>query len=300
MKRSNIMMIWKKYLLLILIIFPVLVFSQDTFKGGSKEKFDASKEKIAAQLDADEKEKLEVALRVLALSAIYDRDHQPALKKESFDELVRKRLNGRGLQEAYDMANQYVRADHQRKIAKLEQEMSGLDAKKRKSDALKAKLSVLKAKPLKVDSIHGQFVISCAFTNESDQVLKTYETVIGYGSTIDLNDGWSCIKAPDSGVVFAPKETKILTCAFSFGTVKENSNVIKWKEMKYPVSDFSSYNLAMDCYTSMLVINGQKYELKNEERLSAQEEEELAKFRKSLEDLKSNNPVLEDLIIKKP
>lgn len=290
---------WNRYLLLVLMALPILVFSQDTFKGGSKEKFEASKEKIAAQLDAAGKEKLEIALRVLAMAAIYDKEHQPALKKESFDELVRKRLNGKNLEESYALANEYVKADHQRKIVQLEKEMSVLDAKKRKSDALKAKLSVLRAKPLQVDSIKGQFVISCSFTNESDQVLTTYETVIGYGSTVDLNDGWSCIKGPDSGVVFAPKETKILTCAFSFATVKENSNVIKWKEIKYPLTDFNAYQLAMDCYTSMLVLNGEKYELKNEERLSEQEEQALAKYRKRLEELRANIPVLDDLIIKK-
>lgn len=294
------MMKWNSYLLLILMVFPVLAFSQDSFKGGSKEKFEASKEKITAGLDAAEKEKLEVALRVLALSAIYDRDHQPALKKESFDELVRKRLNGKTLQETYELANQYVKADHQRKIDMLEKEMSVLDTKKRKSDVLKAKLSVLKAKPLHVDSLAGQFVISCAFTNESDQVLNTYETVIGYGSTEDLEDGWSCIKGPVDGAVFAPKETKILTCSFSFATVKENAKVIKWKEIKYPVTDFGAYNLAMDCYTSMLVLNGVKYELKNEERLTQQEERDLSQYRASLDQLKSNIPVLDDLIVKKP
>ncbi|MBB2150574.1 hypothetical protein [Pedobacter gandavensis] len=291
---------WNRYLLLILIAFPVLGFSQDSFKGGSKEKFEESKQKISAGLDAAEKEKLEVALRVLALAAIYDKDHQPALKKQSFDELVWKRLNGKTLAETYELANQYIKADHQRKIEKLEKEMSVLEVKKRKSDALKAKLSVLKAKPLRVDSINGQFVIFCAFTNESDQVLNTYETVIGYGSTEDLNDGWSCIKAPVDSAVFAPKETKVLSCSFSFASVKENSNVIKWKEIKYPLTDFSAYKLAMDCYTSMLVLNGVKYELKNEERLSQQEEQDLSKYSANLDGLKANIPVLEDLIVKKP
>lgn len=290
---------WNRYPLLILIVFPALAFGQD-FKGGSKEKFEESKVKVAANLDAAGKEKLEIALRVLALSAIYDREHQPSLKKENFDELLRKRLNGKNLQETYALADQYVKADHQRKIDKLEKEMSTLDLKKRKSDGLKAKLSVLKAKPLRVDLVDGQFVIFCAFTNESDQVLTTYETVIGYGSTEDLNDGWSCIKGPVEGTVFAPGETKVLSCSYSFETVKQNSNVIKWKEMKFPLTDFSTYQLAMDCYTSMLVLNGTKYELKNEERLTPQEEHDLLKYRTSLEQLKSNVPVLNDLLIQKP
>ncbi|ALL07333.1 hypothetical protein AQ505_18680 [Pedobacter sp. PACM 27299] len=291
---------WNSYLLLILIIFPVLVFSQDRFKGGSKEKFKASKDKIAAGLDAAGKEKLELALRVLAFSAIYDRDHQPALKKENFDELVWKRLNGKNLEEAYAMANQYVKEDYQRKVDKLEKEMGTLDAKKKKSDALKQKLGALKAKPLSVDVISGQFVILCAFTNESDQVLTTYETVIGYGSTTDINDGWSCVKGPAEGVSFAPKETKVLSCSFSFETVKQNSNVINWKEMTFPLTDFNTYHLAMDCYTNMLVLDGQKYELKNEERLTEQEEAELLKYKTELAQLKANVPALEDLIVKKP
>lgn len=291
---------WNSYLLLILIVFPVLVFSQDRFKAGSKEKFNASKEKISASLDAAGKEKLELALRVLAFSAIYDRDHQPALKKANFDELVWKRLNGKNLEEAYALANQYIKEDHQRKIDKLEQEMRGLAVKKQKSDALKAKLSVLKAKPLRIDSVNGQFVILCAFTNESDQVLTAYETAIGYGSTEDLNDGWSCIKGPVEGTVFGAKETKVLSCSFSFETVKQNSNVIKWKEMKFPLTDFSACNLVMDCYTSMLVLNGVKYELKNEERLTEEEERELSKYNTALAQLNSSTPVLEDLIVKKP
>ncbi|WP_316747617.1 hypothetical protein [Pedobacter gandavensis] len=291
---------WNRYLLLILMVSPVLGFSQDSFKGGSKEKFEESKQKIAAGLDAAGKEKLEIALRVLAMSAIYDRDHQSQLRKQSFDELVRRRLNGKDLAETYALANDYVKADHQRKIDKLEKEMSVLEAKKQKSDALKAKLSVLKAKPLRVDSLNGAFVIFCAFTNESDQVLTTYETVIGYGSTQDLNDGWSGIKGAEDGVVFAPKETKILSSAFSFATVKENSHVIDWQGMKFPSTDFAAYNLAMDCYTSMLVLKGVKYELKNEDRLSPKEEQDLSKYRSSLDQLKTNIPVLDDLIVKKP
>ncbi|SHG59661.1 hypothetical protein [Pedobacter caeni] len=286
----------KKYvaLLLMMIIFPGLCISQEVFKGGSKEKFEESRKKIEAGITEKEKDKLEIALRVLALAVIYERGDKT--NKKSFDEVVRKRINGKSLSEVFNLAEQFVKEDHQRKIEKMEAQIKTEDLKKQKTDQLKAKLNVLQAKPVKADLQNGQLVIYCAFTNHTNQAISNYTTVIAYSSTEDENDGWSCSKGHEGTSTLAPNETRIFSCSYPFEAAKKNSTAIKWDQMKFPVTDFSTYNMLMDCYTEMLVLNGTTYAQGNNE-FTKQEERELLKSKNELEKLKAERVGLDDLMI---
>lgn len=283
-------------LFLLVILFPALAICQDVFKGGSKEKFEASRKKIEAGITEKEKDKLEVAMRVLALSVIYERGDQPANQKRSFDEVVRKRVNGKSLPEVFVLAENFVKEDHQRKIEKMEAEVKVEALKKQKTDQLKAQLNVLQAKPVKADLLNGQLIIYCAFTNQGDRAILNYTTVIGYSSTEDENDGWSCSKGSSGTDIFKPQETKIFSCSYPFDAAKKNSTAIKWDKMTFPVTDFSAYNLLMDCYTEKLEIAGTSYALGNNE-FTKEEGRALIKRQVELDKLKAEQVSLDDFMI---
>lgn len=283
-------------LFLLMVIFPGLAICQDVFKGGSKEKFEESRKKIEAGITEKEKDKLEIAMRVLALSVIYERGDQSANKKKPFDEVVRKRVNGKSLPEVFSMAESFVKQDHQRKIGKKEAEIKVLELKKQKADQLKSRLDVLHAKPLKADLLNGQLVIYCAFTNQGDRSVLNYTTVIGYSSTADENDGWSCSKGASGTDLFAPQETKIFSCSYPFEEAKRNSTTIKWDQMTFPVTDFSAYNLLVDCYTEKLEVAGTSYALGNDE-FTKEEGRILMKNKLELDKLKAEQVSLDDFMI---
>ncbi|AOM80525.1 hypothetical protein [Pedobacter steynii] len=288
----------KRYLSLLLIVFPFLAVCQDVFKGGSKEKFEESRKKIESGITEQEKNKLEIAMRVLALSVIYERGNQPVNKKKPFDEVVRKRINGKSLPEVFSLAESFVKADHQRKIDKKEAEVKVEELKRQKTDQLKSKLNVLEARPVKADLLNGQLVIYCAFTNKSDQPISNYTTVIAYSSTEDENDGWSCSKGYEGTEVLAPQETKIFSCSYPFETAKRNSTAIKWDKMTFPITDFAAYHMLMDCYTEKLVLNGTSYALGSNE-FTKEAARALMKSKDELEKLKAEGVSLDDFMILK-
>lgn len=281
-----------------ILLLPALVNGQTVFKGGSKEKFETSRKLIEQNLNEQEKQKLEIAFRVLAFAAIYDKANSTAYKKLSFDALVWKRVNGKSIPEVYAMAETFVKEDHQRKIAKLEEGLKKQEARKEKTDQLKAKLSILQAKPIKADLVNGQLVISCAFTNQSDQKIETYSTVIGYSSTADEEDGWSCSKTNAGIGPLAPHETKELNCSYPFEEAKQNSKAILWDKIPFPITDFETYHLFPDCYADLVVINGTEYALGNNE-FTRKEGRLLKEQQLLLKKLKEEKVSLDDLIITK-
>lgn len=283
------------YLLLLALLFSFPVKSQETFNGRSVAQFEASKTAIRSRLNEKEQQKFDVALRVLAISVIYDQEHGILSKKQKFDDVVIKRLNGKGLPEAYEMATKFIQADHQRNIEQLEKQVRVLEQEKEKSDLLTAQLNVLTAKPVNITQQQGQLTITAAFTNTGNQPLSTYGIVLAFHSAGDETDGWSCTKGYDGNAVIAPGETRMISCSCPFEEAKESAVNVKWDQMKFPVTDFKANNLVLKCYTSRVVLNGKEY-VSGNGGLSEKELLDLKEKQEALYKAKANVPVLADLV----
>lgn len=285
----------KLYLLLLTLAFSFSAKSQETFNGRSVTQFETSKTAIRSRLTEKEQQKFDVALRVLAISVIYEQDHGTLSKKQRFDDVVMKRVNGKSLPEVYEMATEFIRADHQRNIVQLEKQVRTMEQEKQKSDLLIAHLNVLSAKPVNITRQQNQLTITAAFTNTGDQPLNTYGVVLAFHSAGDETDGWSCTKGFDGNGIIAPGETRMISCSCPFEEAKESTVNVNWDQMKFPLTDFKAGNLVLKCYTSRVVLNGKEY-VSGNGGLSEKELLDLKEKQEALYKAKANVPVLEDLI----
>jgi hypothetical protein len=250
-----------KPLLILLFSMTCLLSCQNKFDGTSEKNFLKSRKEIEEKLTKDEKSTLEKAMRVITLSAMYQKFNDTTSKKESFDEISLHTINEKTYTEIVVIAEKFLKEDKERNVEKLQQEIAELENSKAKYLKLKAKLDVLEAKPVKIDLIKDQLVITCSFTNHSKEFINEYATVISYSSNKDKQDGWNCSSSRSNVDEFAPNETRLFTCEYEFESAKRNSKVILWDKVKFPITNFSAYNIVVNCRTDQLTLNGVHYEL---------------------------------------
>jgi hypothetical protein len=238
-----------------------LLGCQNKFDGTSENSFKNSRKKVEENLIRSEKTTLEKALRVIALSAMYQKFNDTTSNENSFDEIVLKEIDGKTYKRVVEIAEKFLKEDKARNIERVRNEITELENSKAKYLQLKSKLDVLEAKPVKIDLIKGQLIISCSFTNHSQEYINNYVTVISYSSNKDKQDGWNCSISYSGTNEIAPNETKIFTCEYDLESAKRKSKVILWDKVKFPATNFSQYNMVVNCRTDQLTHNGIHYEL---------------------------------------
>ncbi len=249
-------------LLLLLALLPFMASCQDKFSGKDEQSFKISRAKIEKQLSENEKTNLEKAMRVIAVQAMQVKWSEPEkYKGKSFDEISLELVDGLSYTALTNLAEKILKEEKLRNIKQIEKEILELENQKTKYLQLKSKLDLLEAKPLKIDLIDGQLVVSCSFTNHSKEEIKSYSTVIGYSSNKDRQDGWNCSNSYDNSNEIAPNETKIYDCKYDFESAKKQSKAIAWDKIKFPITDFAKYNIVVNCRTEQLTINGTDYKL---------------------------------------
>lgn len=250
-----------KLILLLFFCMTFLLSCQNKFDGTSEKSFINSRKKAEEHLTKNEKLTLEKALRVITLSAMYQKFNDTTSGKNSFDEISLHEIDGKTYTEVVEVAEIFLKEDKARNIERVQEEIKDMENGKSKYLQLKSKLDVLQAKPLKIDLIKGQFVISCSFTNHSKEFINDYATAISYSSNKDKQDGWNCSSSHSGVDEFAPNETKIFTCEYDIESAKRNSKVILWDKVKFPITNFSEYNIVVNCWIDQLTLNGIHYEL---------------------------------------
>ena len=228
--------------------------------GSSDDNFKKSRAKMEQSLNESEKENLEKAFRVIALIAIKE-EWNSSDKNGSANEISLRIVNGKTYKQLVAVAEEFLKQDKEKNIEQVQKKIEELEIRKAKYLQQKSKLDILEAKPVKIDLVNGELVIYCEFTNHSKEYINHYGTVIGYSSNQNGQDGWSCNRTFGGVNELAPNESKIFTCEYDFDRAKEKSNIILWDKIKFPVTDFSQYNIVVECYTSLLIIEGVSYEL---------------------------------------
>jgi len=244
----------------------IFLFScQNKFDGTSENTFINSRKKIEEHLNKNEKLTLEKALRVITLSAMYQKFNNTTSKKNSFDKVLLHEINGKTFIEVVEIAEIFLKEDKARNIERVQEEIKNMENSKAKYLQLKSKLDILESKPVKIDLIKGQLIISCSFTNHSKEFISNYATAISYSSNKNQQDGWNCNSSHSGVDEFAPNETKIFTCEYDIESAMRNSKVIFWDKIKFPITNFSEYNIVVNCRTEQLTVNGINYELDSNE-----------------------------------
>jgi len=270
--------------------------------GSSEAKFKASTEKIKSKLSAAAQNKFDVALRVIVASAMKEKfDNPTADTDKSFDEIARQMVNGKSYDDLTEMAEEFIKIDHQHKIEELKKEMTDLSARKAQEVAVSKQLDLLKGSLIKIDLVNAEPTIFVEFKNLSKDTLYRFtcsvylKTDSGKFLTSSASNSHKG-KNSASGTV-NPNDTFIATAGIG-QLVMHDYPQIPWKNLKYPIGSLAQYHLIAGGMTDKLRLYEQEHD-RSSVKWDYWDENKWNEMTAELKKLQAAHPRLEDLEIKK-
>jgi len=286
-----------------LILTVILLFSAcgPTISGKDEQAFKTSKAKMEEKLDKEEKENLEKAFRIIALKAMKEKWNFPEkYNGKSFDKISMEMIDGKSYSGIINYAEDFLKADRNEKIATKTAEIDSLEKDKIKVAKIIKQIDAFKL--TKISISEDQFFsddpkqpyLDLVFTNTSTEALigeymfnievyskKTGEKIAAQGSGGTFNDDYA-IKPNETYDYHQPL----------FSDAVQHSNL--WKTAKYPIIDFSPYDLVIKAYASKIttkkegVITRPKVD-------TAYFDAEIKKLNEEIKELKGQKATLDEL-----
>ncbi len=287
----------------ILILVAVLFTScGPKLSGKDEESFKASKAKMEEKLDKADKEKLEIALRVVVMKAMkekWDKADDPKYKGKSFDQISMAMVNGKTFSGLVNYAEDFLKEDRDRNIEAHTQEIDSLKKGNEKISAQNKELDGFKL--TKISLVEGVFMsekvpyVDYTLVNKTGQEILRYTIQLdvydaktgkliasgsqGTGETIDPNDDVEGIKPNEE---YSSTET--------LNGIDQNSDL--WKNAKYPITDLSTYNLKIKVFPAMMITKKGKFiRVQNNSNL----EQQITALESTIKELKETKGTLEEL-----
>ena len=286
-----------------LILTVILLFSAcgPTISGKDEQAFKTSKAKMEEKLDEEEKENLEKAFRIIAVKAMKEKWNFPEkYKGKSFDKISMEMIDGKSYSGIINYAEDFLKADRDEKVATKITEIDSLEKDKIKVAKIIKQIDAFKL--TKISISEDQFFsddpkqpyLDLVFTNTSTEALigeymfnievyskKTGEKIAAQGSGGTFNDDYA-IKPNETYDYHQPL----------FSDAVQHSNL--WKTAKYPITDFSPYDLVIKAYASKIttkkegVITRPKVD-------TAYFDAEIKKLNEEIKELKGQKATLDEL-----
>ena len=246
------------YPLLILSFFTLLLFScGPTISGKDEQAFKTSKAKMEEKLDKEEKENLEKALRVIVLKAMKEKWNSPEkYEGKSFDKISMEMIDGKSYSAIISYAEDFLATDRDEKIASKTAEIDSLQKNKLVAAKLEKQLDAFGLN--KISITEDEFFdeekpfLDLVFANTSKDDLigeymfnieifskKTGEKIAAQQQGGTFNDDFA-IKPNETFEYHQPL----------FDDAVRHSNL--WKTAKYPITDFSPYDLVIKAYATKI------------------------------------------------
>lgn len=249
----------------ILILLVLIITScQEKFNGKSKKDFKISKEKVEKKLNADEKIKLEKAIRVIALKAmILKWDESNKYKGKSFNDIALELVDGLSYSSVTDLAEDFLQERNKKEAEKLSTEINKLEKKKTAILSIQKQLNLFKIESLELNETDWFGEMSPRLEIEYKYIGKA-DLKSPFEISIELKEinTKHAISIQSHGY---EKEDYVLKTGESvYPTIileeaKERNPHI-WKNLKYPIKNpkLSDYNLDLKTYVSSIYANGKK------------------------------------------
>lgn len=296
----NIINMKNTYLTLILSICILLLAAcGPTISSKDEQSFKTSKAKMEEKLDKAEKENLEKALRVLMLKAMKEKWDSPEKHEgKSFDKMVMEMIDGKTYSGIISYAEDFLKADRDEKIKGAENEIDSLQKEKVKTEALVKKIDAFKLTKIAITEDEffdeKQPYLDLVFTNTSTENLigeymfnieifskKTGERIAAQGQGGTWNDDYA-IKPNETYEHHEP----LLSEAVAHYNL--------WKTAKYPITDFSTYDLVIKAYATKITTKKDGTLLRPKAE-AAYFDAEIKKLNEQIEALKAQKATLDEL-----
>ena len=230
-----------------------------SISGKDEQSFKTSRAKMEEKLDKSEKEKLEKAFRIIAVKAMKEKWNFPGkYEGKSFDKISMEMIDGKNYSAIISYAEDFLKADKNEKIAQKATEIDSLQKDKAKVAKISKQLDAFKL--TKISISEDQFFsddpkqpyLDLVFINSSAEALigeymfnievyskKTGEKIAAQSSGGTFNDDYA-IKPNETYDYHQPL----------FSEAIAQSNL--WKTAKYPITDFSPYDLVIKAYATKI------------------------------------------------
>lgn len=237
--------------------------------GKDEQSFKASKAKMEEKLAKEDKERLEIALRVIIMKAMkekWDKPHDVKYKGKSFDAISMAMIDGKSFSGIVDEAEDFLKEDRDKNIEQTSKEIDSLMKEKEKFTAVNKKMDLLKLTKISIveEEDFDQKVPYVAFTlknNTGSEILaymiqvdvvskKTGKLLSsiqsGNRSEIDEN-----VKDGD-GV----KPGEEISMDQSLNAIEKTSNL--FKNPKFPITDFSKLDFEIKVFPALIITRKEK------------------------------------------
>lgn len=250
----------KTKIITLLALAILLVSCGPTISGKDENSFKTSKAKMEEKLDDAEKQKLEIALRVILVKAMKEKFNlpdDPKYKGKSFDDISLAMIDGKTFSGIVSYAEDFLKKDRDDNIKKNELEIDSLMAKKAELEAQNKEIDNFKLTEISIseDSFFDdkQPYLDLTFVNKLNAEVFKYMIQIDVHSkktgklvaSQQQGNGFSEGDNFKDGEGIAANETydyhqPLLSEAVS------HSNL--WKTAKYPIKDFSAHDLVITAF----------------------------------------------------
>ncbi|GAA3982167.1 hypothetical protein GCM10022246_37700 [Pedobacter ginsengiterrae] len=290
------------YPALILSFITLFLFScGPTISSKDEQAFKTSKAKMEEKLDNPEKENLEKALRVIVLKAMKEKWNFPEKYKEkSFDKISMEMIDGKSYSAIISFAEEFLAADRDEKIANKTAEIDSLEKDKLKAAKITQQIDAFKL--TKISISEDQFFsddpkspfLDLTFKNTSKEDIigeyminievyskKTGEKLAAQGSGGTWNDDFA-LKPNESYDYHQPV----------FNEAVQHSTL--WKTAKYPITDFSPYDLVIKAYATKITTK-KGGTIESPKADAAYFDAEIKKLNEEIKGLKETKATLDEL-----
>jgi len=230
-----------------------------TISGKDEQAFKTSKAKMEEKLDKEEKENLEKALRIIVVKAMKEKWNSPEkYEGKSFDKISMEMIDGKSYGAILSYAEDFLKADRDEKIASKTAEIDSLEKDKLKTAKITQQIDAFKL--TKISISEDQFFsddpkspfLDLTFTNTSKENIigeymlnievyskKTGEKIAAQGQGGTWNDDFA-LRPNENYDYHQPLLSEAV----------QHSNL--WKTAKYPITDFSPYDLVIKAYATKI------------------------------------------------
>ena len=287
----------------LLVLVTVLFTSCGPELSGKDEKsFNESKAKVEESLDKSDKEKLEIALRVIVMKAMKEKWDKPddlQYKGKSFNQISMAMVDGKTFSGVVNYAEDFLKQDRDQKIAEISKEIDSLKKIDAKISIQNKELDGFKLTKIRV--IEGEFMSEKVPYVDYTLVNKTGQEILRYTIQLDVYDGKTneLIASGSQGTgesierssdIEGIKPNEEYSSEEVLNGIDATSEL--WKNAKYPITNLSSYNLKIKVFPTMIITKkGRFVRLKSGINVA----EQIAELELTIKELKETKGTLDEL-----
>ena len=283
------------------ILLLSLISCQEKFSGNSDEEFKTSRINVEKNLNPEEKENLEKALRIITLYAMAEKLQDSDRYKKSVNDITLEIIDKKTYSDIVNFAEKFLKKENDKKIKNIESEISQLEIERNQADSIINILDRFKPNQIKIIKENlktPEVEVEILYKGDLKEITQYMFDVEIY--SISQNKR---IDAIGIGGNFENSYTKNENDLFAYISLSLSPIIEKSKRLdeqlknsNYPITDLKKYDLRLKVIPSEIILkNGTSYAYP--QKNSANYDAEIDALDSQIKQLKTHRNTLDELEI---